>query len=343
MKGLCKKALAHSLSAAVLFGLFASAQVTQVFAGEITVYSALEEDEIADYVAAAQKSIPDVKLNILRLSTGDLGARLIAEAGNPKADVIWGFAVTNMSSPKILDMLEPYEAKGMEELPAQYKSTDNKWFAATGYMGAMCVNTEVLKAKNLPMPHSWQDLLNPAYKGEIVMPNPASSGTGYLQVAAILQANGESGWDFLQKLGENMAQYTSSGSKPCKMARAGEYAIGASLSFVAMKSIEMGYPVEMVLPSDWEGYELEASGLVKTSANKADAKKFLDWTLSADAANVYAKYKAIITIPNTPQSELAAKSGLPADLSKVLYPMDFAKSAAERDDILKTWNEKVKK
>lgn len=338
MKRLCKKALAHTLSAAILFGLFASAQA---YAGEITVYSALEEDEIADYVAAAHESMPDIKLNVLRLSTGDLGARLIAEANNPKADVIWGFAVTNMSDPKIIAMLEPYKAKGMQALPAQYRSADDKWFAATGYMGAMCVNTEVLKDKNLPMPHSWQDLTNPAYKGEIVMPNPASSGTGYLQVAAILQANGESGWDFLQKLDANMAQYTSSGSKPCKMARSGEYAIGASLSFVAMKSIEMGYPVEMVLPSDWEGYELEASGLVKTSTNKADAKKFLDWTLSADAAKVYAKYKAIITIPNTPQSELAAKSGLPKDLSKVLYPMDFAKSAAERNSILKTWNEKI--
>lgn len=338
MKTTYLKKFGHSVAATALFGL---SLATTAFAGDITVYSALEEDEIADYLAAAEKSLPDIKINVLRLSTGDLGARIIAEAENPKADVIWGFAVTNMADPKILDLLEPYKAKGMDALPAQYKDSGDKWFAATGYMGALCVNTEVLKDKELPMPTSWQDLTNPVYKGEIVMPNPASSGTGYLQVAAILQANGDKGWDFLQELDKNMAQYTSSGSKPCKMARAGEYAIGASLSFVAMKSIEAGYPVSMVIPADWAGYELEASGMVKTSVNKEDAKRFLDWTLSEDAAGVYAKYKAIITIPDTEPSESAVNAGLPEDLSTVLYPMDFAKSAAERSDILKIWKEKI--
>lgn len=105
----------------------------------------------------------------------------------------------------------------------------------------------------------------------------------------------------------------------------------------------MGYPVSMVIPSDWAGYELEASGLLAGSKNKEDAKKFLDWTLSPEAAEVYTKYKAIITIPDTKPSEMAAKAGLPTNLSEVLYPVDFAKSAAERPAILDTWNETVKK
>ncbi len=332
-----KKIFRHTIAASMI--TFSAATV--VMAGEITVYSALEEDEIADYLAAAKHDLPDIKVNVLRLSTGDLGARIIAEAASPKADVIWGFALTNMQDAKILNQLEPYKAKGEDVLPAQYKGKDGKWFAATGYMGAFCVNTEVLKAKNLPMPKSWQDLANPVYKGQIVMPSPASSGTGYLQVAAILQGDGDKGWDFLEQLNRNIAQYTTSGSKPCKMARSGEYAIGASLSFAAMKSIEMGFPVKMVIPSDWAGYELEASGLMKASQNKKDAERFLDWTLSPSAAAVYAKYKAIITIPGTKPSPSAEKAGLPKDLSKVLFPMDFAKSAAERPEILKKWQEKI--
>jgi len=313
-------------------------------AGAITVYSALEEDEIASYLAAAKKAIPDVQINVLRLSTGDLGARILAEANNPQADVIWGFAVTNVMNPGIKGQLEPYAAKGTDKLAPAYKAPDKTWFAATGYMGALCVNTEVLKAKNLPMPTSWKDLTNPVYKGEVVMPNPASSGTGYLQIAAILQGMGDkAGWDFFKALDPNMAQYTTSGSKPCKMARAGEFAIGASLAFAAMKSVEAGYPVKMVIPSDWAGYELEASGMLKSSKHKADARKFLDWTLSASAAEQYKAYKAIITMPGTAPSKTAAAAGLPADLSKVLYPMDFAKSARERDAILKTWQATIKR
>ena len=66
--------------------------------------------------------------------------------------------------------------------------------------------------KNLPKPESWADLTKPAYKGQIVMPHPASSGTGYLDVSAWLQMMGEKkGWDYMDKLHANMAQYVHSG------------------------------------------------------------------------------------------------------------------------------------
>src|SRR5437879_44110 len=116
-------------------------------AGTVTAYTALEEDEIAEYVAAAKRALPDVELKVLRLSTGDLGARILAESSNPQHDVIWGWAVTNMLDPRVLALTESYQAKGTANLAAPYKDADGKWFAATGYIGAFCVNTERLKAK----------------------------------------------------------------------------------------------------------------------------------------------------------------------------------------------------
>jgi iron(III) transport system substrate-binding protein len=311
-------------------------------AGTVTVYTALEEDEIAAYLAQAKKDLPDIDVQVLRLSTGDLGARLLAEASKPRNDVIWGWAVTNMLDPRILALTEPYAAKGSGALAPAYKAKDGAWFAATGYMAAFCVNTEMLKAKNLPMPTSWKDLTNPVYKGEVVMPNPVSSGTGYMQIAAILQAQGaEPGWNFLKTLDKNVAQYPKSGSRPCKAARGGEFTVGASLAFSAMESIQEGYPIKMVIPTDGAGYELEASALMKTSSNQPDAKRFLDWTLSAKAAALYTNYKEIVTIPGAPQSKAAVAAGLPADLSKVLYPVDFAKSARDRSAILQTWQTSI--
>ena len=201
------KIFKKQLISIALGALFCTA--AQVSAGEITVYSSLEDDEIADYLKAAKKDLPDLKVNVLRLSTGDLGARILAEKGSPKHDVIWGWAVTNMLNPDIQKMLEPYKAKGSDALPKQFKAEDGKWFAATGYMAAFCVNTDRLKKKKLPMPTSWEDLLNPVYKGELIMPNPNSSGTGYLQIASILQSKGEEkGWEFLKALDPNTVSYT---------------------------------------------------------------------------------------------------------------------------------------
>jgi iron(III) transport system substrate-binding protein len=311
-------------------------------AGTVTVYTALEEDEIADYVKAAKADLPDVDVKVLRLSTGDLGARILAEAGNPQHDVIWGWAVTNMLDPRITALLEPYAVKGADTLPASAKGADGLWFAATGYVTAFCVNTELLKAKNLPMPTSWQDLTNPVYKGEIVLPNPVSSGTGYMQLAGILQSKGEDdGWKLLKALDGNVAQYIKSGSKPCKAARGGEFAIGGSLAFAAIKSIEEGFPVKMVIPTDGAGYELEASALMKAARNKDDAKRFLDWTLSAKTATLYGNYKELVTITGTEPAKAAQAAGFPANVQSAVYPIDFVKSAAQRDAILKTWQSSI--
>jgi iron(III) transport system substrate-binding protein len=247
-----------------------------------------------------------------------------------------------MLDPRVTALLEPYAVKGADTLPTSAKGADGLWFAATGYVTAFCVNTELLKAKNLPMPTSWQDLTNPVYKGEIVLPNPVSSGTGYMQIAGILQSKGEEdGWKFLKTLDGNVAQYIKSGSKPCKAARAGEFAIGGSLAFAAIKSIEEGFPVKMVIPTDGAGYELEASALMKAARNKDDAKRFLDWTLSAKTATLYTKYKELVTITGTEPAKAAQAAGFPANVQSAVYPIDFVKSAAQRDAILKTWQSSI--
>lgn len=321
-------------------GAFALMGAASANAGSITVYTALEEEEIADYVKAAKADMPNVEINVLRLSTGDLGARLLAEAGNPQADVIWGWAVTAMMNPEILNMLEAYKASGSEKLGAAYRDAEGRWFAPTGYMGAFCVNTERLKAKGLPMPTSWKDLENPAFKGEVVMPDPNSSGTGYLHVNAVLQTMGaDKGWAQLKAVDPNMAQYTSSGSKPCKAARAGEYTVGASLAFTALKSIEAGYPLAMVFPEGGVGYELEASGLMASSKNKSDAKRFLDWTMSKSATDLYGSFKALVTVPGVSASAAAEKAGLPADLGTVLAKVDFNESAKNQVAVKARWKE----
>ncbi|MEC9403934.1 MAG: extracellular solute-binding protein, partial [Pseudomonadota bacterium] len=194
----------------------------------------------------------------------------------------------------------------------------------------------------LPMPKSWKDLENPDFKGEILMPDPNSSGTGYLHVNAVLQTMGdEAGWAQLEAVDPNMAQYTSSGSKPCKSARVGEYTVGISLAFTAMQSIEEGYPLAMVFPEEGVGYELEASGLMESSDNKDAAKAFLDWTMSDEAIGLYQQYKALITVPGVDASQAAEKAGLPADISTVLAKIDFVTAAKNQTAVKETWKEKL--
>src|SRR5690349_22667703 len=138
-------------------------------AGAITVYTALEEDDAKVYLDAFKAKKPGITVNLLRLSAGDLGARILAEIQNPRHDVIWGWTATNIVNPKVMEVLEPYTPPGLDKVDAKFKDAGGKWFATTGYFAAFCVNKKIAAEKKLPIPTSWKDLTNPVYKGEIVM------------------------------------------------------------------------------------------------------------------------------------------------------------------------------
>ena len=307
----------------------------------VVVYTAIENEQITEYMKAINKSLPNIELKILRFSTGDISARFMAEKDNMQADVIWGVGATNMLIFKNAGLLEPYAPKGLDRIQPLFRDKANPpaWVGIDIYMSAFCFNTEVAKKHNLPAPTSWADLAKPVYKGQVVMPNPASSGTGYLSVASVLQRMGEAeGWRYLDAIHPNMAEYTKSGSKPCKDAAAGERAIGVSFEYVALEMKKKGAPVVMVLPKEGSGYEMEANGLTKKGARNPAAKQFLDWAITDEAMALYAKYFAAVGVAGFPVPE-----GLPKDISKVVYPNDFDWSAKNRDRILTEWQKRYAK
>jgi iron(III) transport system substrate-binding protein len=307
----------------------------------VVVYTAIENEQVTEYMKALGKSHPNLDVKMLRLSTGDIAARFMAEKDNMQAEVIWGVAATNLLVFKNAGLLEPYAPKGLDRIQPLFRDKSNPpaWVGIDIYMSAFCYNTDIGKKNNLPKPESWADLTKPVYKGHVVMPNPASSGTGYLSVASILQRMGETeGWKYLDALNVNIAEYTKSGSKPCKDAAAGERAVGVSFEYVALEMKKKGSPVEMVLPKEGSGYEMEANALTKKGAKSAAAKEFLDWAASDEAMALYAKFFAAVGVAGFPVPE-----GLPKDISKVVFPNDFDWSAKNRDRILAEWSKRYAK
>jgi iron(III) transport system substrate-binding protein len=301
----------------------------------VVIYTAKEPEEITDYIPVAEAAMPDLKFEVLRLSTGDLTARLLAEKENPQADVIWGTAATSMIIFENEGMLEAYAPKGVEKILPAFKDDDDPpyWVGVDAYLTAFCVNTEKAKEFGLPIPKSWKDLLDPVYQGHIVMPNPASSGTGFMFVSSVLQGMGwDTGWEYLKELDKNMAIYTKSGSKPCKLAAAGEYAIGISFAFKAVDLINDGAPLELVLPEEGSGYEVEANALLKGSDVPEAAKRFLDWAISEEAMALYAERFGVVAMAGFSPPE-----GMPPDVADRLFPMDFQWSSNNRDKILEEW------
>jgi iron(III) transport system substrate-binding protein len=302
----------------------------------IVVYTALEDDQISKYLELFQAQYPNIEVQIVRDSTGIVTAKFLAEKDNPQADVIWGLAATSLLVADAEGMLEPYAPAGLDTIRPNFRDPNDPphWVGIDAWFSAFCVNTVELEANNLPMPASWADLIKPEYKGHLVMPNPNSSGTGYLSVSAILQLMGEEkGWEYLDQLDQNIAVYTHSGSKPCKMAGAGEAVIGISFDYRAIKQKAAGEPIEPVFPAEGSGWEIEANALVKKDVIKDGAKLFLDWAISQSAMELYAASFPITAAA----TDVPIPDGYPADPVAQLIENDFVKAAADRDAILKEW------
>lgn len=305
----------------------------------LVVYTALEDDQIPVYLKSFKKAHPHIDLEIVRNSTGIITAKLLAEKNNPKADLVWGTAATSLMLMKQANMLEPYAPKGLENVSKKFIDKDEtpSWVGIDAFMTGIVVNPIELKAKNLPEPRSFQDLLNPIYKGHIVMPNPASSGTGFLTVSGILQLMGEeNGWAYLDALHKNIARYTHSGSKPAKLAGVGEYPIGISYGYRGVMQKRLGQPVKTIFPSEGSGWDMEANALIKKENIKPEAKEFLDWAVSKEVMREVSKHFGVVSVNiGNPVPE-----GFPADPLAQLIDNDFGWSASNRADILATWTRK---
>ena len=325
--------------ALLLFSLGAAAQTKTT----LLVYTALETDQLKAYQEGFNKQHPDIELKWVRDSTGVITAKLLAEKGNPQADVVMGVAASSLALLDKNGMLEPYRPLNADAIMSQYldKKKVPAWFGMDVWGTTLCFNTVEAAKKGIPKPETWKDLLKPAYKGQIVMPNPASSGTGFFNVTAWLSLWGDKGgagegWKYMDGLHENIAQYTHSGSKPCNMAAAGEYVVGISFEYRANANKAKGAPIDLVFPKEGLGWDLEAFAIHKGTKKLDAAKKLADWASSKDAMLLYGKNFAITAQPGV----AAPLANIPKDYEARLVKMDFTWAAENRERILAEWNKR---
>ena len=309
-------------------------------ATRLTVYTALENEQLAPYKKAFEADNPDIEIRWVRDSNGVITAKLLAEKNNPQADIVWGVAASSLLLLEQQGMLLPYAPQGVTSLKPNFRDAVDPpaWVGMDAWMAAICFNTEEAKAKGIPRPKSWADLASPVYKGQIVMPHPASSGTGFLAVSGWLQMMGDNpGWTYMDKLNDNIAAYIHSGSKPCKMVAAGEYPVGISMEYAGVQQKNEGAPIEVILPAEGTGWEIEATAIVKGGHNLDAAKRLADWAASARARDQYANFYPVTALPGAARR----MANYPDEAeSRMLAKNDFVWAASHRDAILAKWSER---
>jgi iron(III) transport system substrate-binding protein len=329
--------LIHAVAALAVSALIASPALAQKT--KITVYTALENDQLGAYKQAFEAVVPDVEIAWVRDSTGVIGARVLAEKDNPRADVIWGLGASFLALFDSMGLLQPYTPKGADQIKPMFRSTTNPttWTGMDAFLAVMCYNTVEGGKKNMPKPVAWTDLGNPVYKDSIVMPNPASSGTGYQAVYAWIQIMGEkAAWEFMDKLHQNIAVYTHSGSAPCVQAAKGERVIGIGFDMRGAKEKTGGAPIDVILAKEGAPWDMEATAIVKGTKNLAAAQKLADYAVSKGAYELYGKYYAIVGYPGMNP----APPNYPPSADAAMIKLDLSKMGADKAKILAEWTKR---
>jgi iron(III) transport system substrate-binding protein len=323
------------LTIAAGFVLLAGAAAAQPRT-KLTVYSTLVPEYINDFRKGFETDNPDIELVLWRDSTGVVAAKLVAEKDRPQADAIWGLAVTNMLQLKDLGILDPYAPKSLDRIKAQFRDPANPpaWVGMEAWAAAICFNTVEAAKKGLKRPSKWSDLADPAYKGQVLMPDPASSGTGYFHVSAWMQLWGEDrAWGYMDKLHDNIAMYIKSGTKPCRMAAAGEFPVGISYELAGVAARQGNAPVEILVMEEGGGWDMDTAAIVKGTKHPEAARRLMDWAASEKANRLYARFATMVAMKGIDTN----MPFYPKGLEESLIRNDFLRAASNRDRILKEW------
>jgi iron(III) transport system substrate-binding protein len=329
------RTIAAAAIAAVCLTAFAPARA----ATELTVYTAYENDDLARFKGAFEKDNPDVVINWVRDSTGVIASKLLAEKDNVRADAVWGLAVTSLARLEKENLLEAYAPKNLATIPAKFRDSHNPpyWVGNNAWVCAIIYNEAEGKKRNIPAPKTWTDLANPVYKGQIVMPDPASSGTGFMYVSAWIQSMGEDkAWAFMDKLNDNIAFYTHSGSSPAVMAARGERVVGLAFGLRGSRLKEEGAPIDIIMPTEGLGWDLNAIAIMKGTPKLAAAKRLVDWATSDTAMKLYGQTRTVVAVPGYAKKF----PHLPGDMQDRIMKQDFAWASANLDPIVDKWEKR---
>ena len=283
-----------------------------------------------------------IQTEFVRLSSGAALARLRAEKGAPTFDVWFAGSGDSHWVAQADGLTEFFRPKAWGELrPQLTKAVDGHYIPLYTGLHGLGVNEKLLKEKNLPVPETWKDLGDPKYKGLVAMPNPNTSGTGYVLMTTIVQIYGDDpGFELLKAIHKNVAQYTRSGGDPSLLAGRGEVAIGVSFANDVVERGRKGFPIRFVAPKDGIGYEIGALSLVQGAANRESALRLIDWALDPENQKL-GPQNGEVSMQSHSRTPIDPDVPRFEDVKLIAY--DFGKygTPAVRDGLIKRWTEQV--
>jgi iron(III) transport system substrate-binding protein len=345
MKGKLVIGIGVGLCLLIFVGISAAADTK--LAPSITVYMGMSPAgniEAAEYIQ--KKTGVEIKQTFM--SYGEIGAKMKAEAPNFSADMCIGIGMPQAFAAKKEGWAIPYDSptwRGAKEL---YKDRDNNYVNLGVDALAWVVNKKILAEKGYKSPTSWEEILDPKWKGQIVMPSPMTSGNGYKILYAFMQLYGLNankgelgGWQFLDALDKQIHHYTRSGAAPLELVSKGEFMMGIGDNSVVAEMIKQGYPIELLAPKEGTGGDGIYALILKGTKNEYTCQKIIDFLGTKEFSEFYGPSHNAATKEKDVQLPLyQGKPEYPEGKPVYIPNLNLTWAAENRDRLTQEWKAK---
>ena len=307
--------------------------------GDLVLYCTMTENDITALTDCFKEVYPDINVEVVNGSAGELVTRLQGEAANPVGDLVWG-GMADSDGMKNADVFESW-------VSAHDAENANGWTSPNGLYSmdhlstvCFCVNTELEAELGLNI-QSYEDLLDPKLEGKIIFSDPNSSSAAWNNVSNIMSVYGndsEEAWTYIEGLMKNLV-IAGSSSACFKSVQQGEYVVGLTYEDGAITLVKDGATnIEVRYPSNGTSASVFGCGLVKNGPNPENAKAMIDFICSAEGQTALAAAQEG-TLRYTNSGYTAPEGAWLKPSSEIKWvDRDVEFLTANKDAILEHWN-----
>ncbi len=323
-----KKILFSLVLVTILLLVFVNIQKKDV----IVVYTSMEQHRNDALQEQLDEIFPQYNVVVKYVSTGKVAAKINVEKQSTEADIVVGLDTAFMKKilTSVADIPQAPDVEYLDGLTLADNS--NQFITWERDAGSFIINEDVLNEHNLPIPTTYDDLLNPQYKNLIAMPNPKTSGTGYFFYKALVNDRGEEeALAYFDKLNENIKLFTESGSAPLKLLIQGEIGIAMGLTFVAVTEMNKGFPFKIIFPETGSPYFFTGTAIVKGRETNEKILQVFDYIV-----NDFFKYDKEHFVPEAIyENQINRIENYPSNV--VYADMTGIDSLEEKERLLSLW------
>ncbi len=245
----------------------------------IIVYSSMEQFRNDALQEQLNEQFPELDVYVMYVSTAKAAAKLSIEGTGSDADIVVGLDNAYMS--KVAEHMADVSGYSDLEYEEEMVVESGKYLTWERQAGSIIVNKTILEKEGLPIPETYEDLLNPVYKNYIAMPDPKSSGTGFFFFKNLVNVMGEDeAFSYIDKLAKNIKQFTESGSGPVKLLIQGEVAIGLALTFQGVNEFNNGNDFLLIEPEYGSPYSLTSTSMLEGRQHDEDIVRVFEFIVN---------------------------------------------------------------